>query len=100
MRARRRREWFLFPFKGRSSRSFCGWCEGYMCMQSLLHRLLCGLIVIFLAGTAFGQTRVISVVAGDGTAGYSGDGGPAVRARLHEPSEVAVDSAGNFFIAD
>jgi uncharacterized protein (TIGR03437 family) len=42
----------------------------------------------------------ISTVAGNGTAGYSGDGGPAVAAQLYLPTTVAVDSFGNLFIAD
>ena len=42
----------------------------------------------------------ISTVAGNGTAGFSGDGGPATAAELNQPSDVAVDSAGNLFIAD
>jgi sugar lactone lactonase YvrE len=43
---------------------------------------------------------VISTVAGNGTAGYSGDGGPATSALLNDPLSVAVDTAGNLFIAD
>lgn len=43
---------------------------------------------------------VISTVAGNGTAGFSGDGGAATSARLNEPSTVAVDIAGNLFIVD
>jgi hypothetical protein len=43
---------------------------------------------------------VISTVAGNGTAGYSGDGGPATAARLDYPGGVAVDGAGDLFIAD
>jgi trimeric autotransporter adhesin len=42
----------------------------------------------------------ISTVAGTGTAGYSGDGGPATRAELDAPYGVAVDGAGDLFIAD
>ncbi|HKV64043.1 MAG TPA: Ig-like domain repeat protein [Candidatus Acidoferrum sp.] len=45
-------------------------------------------------------TGMITTVAGNGTAGYSGDGGPAVSATLFEPSGVAVDRNGNLFIAD
>ena len=43
---------------------------------------------------------VISTVAGDGTRGYGGDGGPAVAAQLDWPTGVAVDGAGNLYIAD
>ena len=43
---------------------------------------------------------VISTVAGDGTRGYGGDGGPAVAAQLRYPEGVAVDGSGNLYIAD
>ncbi len=45
-------------------------------------------------------TGTISTVAGGGGYGYSGDGGPAVGASLFYPHDVAVDSAGNLYIAD
>ena len=45
-------------------------------------------------------TGDIITVAGDGTAGYSGDGGPATDAELDSPRGLAVDSAGDLFIAD
>ena len=45
-------------------------------------------------------TGIITTVAGNGTAGYSGDGGPATSAELNFPAGVAVDSAGNLYIAD
>jgi hypothetical protein len=44
-------------------------------------------------------THVITTVAGNGTLGFSGDGGPATSAAL-APVSVAVDRAGNLFIAD
>jgi sugar lactone lactonase YvrE len=43
---------------------------------------------------------VITTVAGNGTDGFSGDGGPATRARLSHPAGVAVDPAGNLYITD
>lgn len=43
---------------------------------------------------------MISTVAGTGTAGSNGDGGPAVSAQLSRPRGVAVDSAGALYIAD
>jgi sugar lactone lactonase YvrE len=42
----------------------------------------------------------ISVVAGSGSNGYQGDNGPAVDAWLSRPSAVALDAAGNLYIAD
>ena len=45
-------------------------------------------------------TKIISTVAGIGTPGFTGDGGPAFSAQLSEPTGVAVDAAGNLFIAD
>jgi uncharacterized protein (TIGR03437 family) len=45
-------------------------------------------------------TAIITTVAGNGTAGYSGDGGPAIGAQLGGPQGVAVDGSGNIYIAD
>ncbi|HYL35742.1 MAG TPA: hypothetical protein VEV17_07515 [Bryobacteraceae bacterium] len=43
---------------------------------------------------------IIQSIAGTGEEGYSGDGGPATKARLNEPRGLAVDSANNLYIAD
>jgi sugar lactone lactonase YvrE len=43
---------------------------------------------------------VVSTVAGTGTAGFSGDGGPAIRAELRQPHSIAFDAAGNLLICD
>ncbi len=42
----------------------------------------------------------LTTIAGTGTAGFSGDGGPAASAELHRPEGVAADRFGNIFIAD
>ncbi len=45
-------------------------------------------------------TQIITIVAGNGTAGYSGDGGLATSAELSGPTVLAVDGTGDLFIAD
>jgi len=46
------------------------------------------------------DTGIIFTVAGAEKAGYSGDGGPAVSARLDGPMGIALDARGNLYIAD
>lgn len=61
---------------------------------------------LYIADTANNRIRKVLLdgtmitVAGTGNAGYSGDLGPATRADLKQPCGVAVDSAGNLYIAD
>ena len=43
---------------------------------------------------------LITTVAGDGTAGSTGDGGLAISARVNYPYGICIDSAGNLYIAD
>ena len=43
---------------------------------------------------------ILTTVAGTGESGYGGDGGPAAAARVDSPRRVAVDRAGNLYIAD
>ena len=43
---------------------------------------------------------IITTIAGTGQAGFSGDGGPAVKATLNGPHCVAVDSANNLYVCD
>jgi streptogramin lyase len=46
------------------------------------------------------SSGIITTVAGNGTDGSGGDGGPAIFAQLSSPTGVAVDAAGNLYIAD
>ena len=46
------------------------------------------------------QNGIITTLAGNGAAGFSGDGGPATNAQLNTPRDVAVDRSGNVYIAD
>ena len=60
---------------------------------------------IYIADTVNDRIRKVSggtitTVAGNGSIGFSGDGGPATSASLRAPTGVAVDSAGNLYIAD
>ena len=60
-------------------------------------------VVAHKTGTFYGKAMTagdIYTVAGTGTRGFSGDGGPATRAELNRPQRVAVDAAGNLLIAD
>ena len=43
---------------------------------------------------------IINTMAGNGTAGFAGDGGPAVAAMLNRPRGIALDMAGNLFVSD
>jgi len=47
-----------------------------------------------------GSDGSVSTIAGTGAGGFSGDGGPAAAAQLSSPFAVAVDAAGNLYIAD
>ncbi|RAJ92156.1 NHL repeat-containing protein [Larkinella arboricola] len=68
-----------------------------------LPRGLLTLLTIYLTfglGTTRLNAQIITTVAGNGTDGFSGDGGLATNAGLSLPYGVAVDAQGNLFIAD
>jgi streptogramin lyase len=46
------------------------------------------------------RTKTITTIAGTGHPGFSGDGGPAVKAQLRQPHSIELDSVGNLYICD
>ncbi len=61
----------------------------------------CFILSVALAAMAGDSTTgVISTVAGTGTQGSSGDGGPATSAQLNKITDIAVDTAGNLYISE
>jgi len=59
-------------------------------------------VVAVTTGTFYGQAMTagdIYTVAGTGSSRFSGDGGPAINAKVGQPGQVAVDGAGNLVIA-
>src|SRR6185437_13247300 len=66
-------------------------------------RMVCAGTTATIAGTTCSGAGIISTIAGvDGTSGYAGDSGAAgsQNTELNLPSGVAIDGAGNLFIAD
>ena len=86
------------------------WGDGGKAGEAALYLPL-GLLVdkagnLYIADTGNSRVRkvssdgIITTVAGNGTSGYSGDGGPATSAQLRGPAGLALDASGNLYIAD
>ena len=77
---------------------------GNMYIADSLHnrvRMVCGAATTAtIAGTTCTTAGIISTVAGNDNPDYTGDGGPAASATLNMPTGVAVDGAGDLYIAD
>lgn len=93
---------------GKSTAGFSG--DGGLATAALLNKPT-GIAVdaagnMFIADNVNNRIRkvdvngIITTIAGDGGAGFSGDGGPATSSRLKNPNGVAVDGSGNVYIAD
>src|SRR5438094_2274191 len=63
-------------------------------------RLIVIPILMLAALPADPAPPAIYAVAGTGKAGYSGDGGPAMKAELHDPFDVALDRENSLFFSD
>lgn len=84
--------------------------EGYAANASSLY-LPYGVVVdaagkMYISDTLNGRVRMVDTnrkiwtIAGNGTFGYSGDGGPAASAEVNQPAGLALDGAGNLYFAD
>ena len=69
-------------------------------MISLRSSFILGPAIALLLSTALSPAASIVTIAGTGTKGFSGDGGPATAATFNLPHEVRFDKAGNIYIAD
>ena len=69
--------------------------DPYRC---LLNRFALVIGLLSIVSPVVGQN--IDTYAGTGTAGYSGDGGPAISAMLNTPAGLAVAANGDFYFAD
>ena len=70
-------------------------------MKSKLHKLKKTKLLLALCFTGYmAHAQIISTIAGNGTYGYTGNGGQATAAELIAPEAGALDAAGNFYFVD
>ena len=73
-------------------------------MNRIVHALPRGVAAVVLSAGLFfaaaAQSQTIDTIAGNGSWGFSGDGGPATAASLYYPTDVIVDGMGNRYISD
>src|SRR4051794_191186 len=67
-------------------------------MKKYIYSLLC--CIFFLGNACSTNAQIITTIAGNGTGTFSGDGGTAITAAIHNPTTVAVDASGKVYIAD
>ncbi len=64
----------------------------------IIYRRLVFTVLFFGCGICKGQ--IITTLSGNGTPGFTGDGGPAGNAQLNIPVGLCLDAAGNLYIGD
>ena len=65
--------------------------------------LLAAFAIVFASSAVIwldAKTGILTTVAGDGTPGSGGDGGPAAKARLNLPLGLGLDGKGNLYVVD
>ncbi len=72
-----------------------------------MKQIICILGILAVSLAIFGSLAVaedspwvLTTIAGTSEAGFSGDGGPALQAKLNSPSGIAIDASGNIYIVD
>lgn len=74
--------------------------EPFMCGQDQAGNLFLAEAKNHIIRVIDHETGTITTVGGTGEAGYSGDGGPAIKARFNEPYSIAVDRNGDIYVVD
>ena len=100
----------MVPVAGQTPGGFDG--DGGPALEAKLNQVYGG-VAVDTAGNVFiaddgnhrirkidAVTGIITTIAGDGSAGFSGDGGPATEAQLNLPDDIAIDAQGNVVFSD
>jgi sugar lactone lactonase YvrE len=74
--------------------------NGQRSICRLLTRLVLMIVLEHILIVIGPAQSIVGTYAGNGSSGFGGDGGPATSAKLQSPSGIAMDAAGNLFIAD
>src|SRR6185437_15803182 len=69
-------------------------------MKTLIQNLATAIIVCCLLSTFNSKAQIITTYAGNGTVGYTGDGGLATNAEINYPYYLKMDIAGNLYFCD
>jgi NHL repeat len=65
----------------------------------LRYRIYLSAFLLLLLASNDGYSQIITTVAGNGSPGYTGDGGPATAAEIYYDWSVSTDYSGNFYLA-